>query len=135
MKKQCIILSFFNKMTIDKQFYAVNCLQFYRGDLMTVNRVQLSTNDILEKEFKKSMRGYNEEEVDEFLDIIIQDYEALNQEIERLRQENERFKKSSEQQPATRKQTTGAQVNYDVLKRLSNLEKAVFGQKLNEKEG
>lgn len=102
---------------------------------MTVNRVQLSTNDILEKEFKKSMRGYNEEEVDEFLDIIIQDYEALNQEIERLRQENERFKKSTDQQPVTRKQTTGAQVNYDVLKRLSNLEKAVFGQKLNEKEG
>ncbi len=122
-------------MTIDKQFYTVNCLQFYRGDLMTVNRVQLSTNDILEKEFKKSMRGYNEEEVDEFLDIIIQDYEALNQEIERLRQENERFKKSTDQQPVTRKQTTGAQVNYDVLKRLSNLEKAVFGQKLNEKEG
>ncbi len=122
-------------MTIDKQFYTVNCLQFYRGDLMTVNRVQLSTNDILEKEFKKSMRGYNEEEVDEFLDIIIQDYEALNQEIERLRQENERFKKSTDQQPVTRKQTTGTQVNYDVLKRLSNLEKAVFGQKLNEKEG
>ncbi|MEI3604767.1 cell division regulator GpsB [Pseudogracilibacillus sp. SE30717A] len=103
---------------------------------MTVNRVQLSVNDILEKEFKKSMRGYNEEDVDEFLDIIIQDYEALNAEIERLRQENERFKKSSDhQQPVTRRQTTQPQANYDVLKRLSNLEKAVFGQKLNEKEG
>ncbi len=103
---------------------------------MTVNRIQLSVNDILEKEFKKSMRGYNEEDVDEFLDIIIQDYEALQAEIERLKQENERFKKSSDQQqPVTRRQTTQPQVNYDVLKRLSNLEKAVFGQKLNENEG
>src|SRR5699024_4756060 len=102
---------------------------------MTVNRVQLTVNDILEKEFKKSMRGYNEEEVDAFLDIVIQDYEALFQEIDKLKQENERFKKSSES-PATRKQVAATpQVNYDVLKRLSNLEKTVFGQKLNEKEG
>jgi len=104
---------------------------------MTINRVQLSETDILEKEFKKSMRGYNEEDVDEFLDIIIKDYEAFNQEIERLKQENERFRKSAEQ-PISRKQATAPnQVNYDVLKRLSNLEKAVFGQKGtdNIKEG
>jgi len=103
---------------------------------MTINRVQLTANDILEKEFKKSLRGYSEEDVDEFLDIIIQDYEAFNQEIDRLKQENERFKKSAEQ-PAARKQQTAAapQVNYDILKRLSNLEKAVFSQKANEKEG
>lgn len=102
---------------------------------MTVNRVQLTENDILEKEFKKSMRGYNEEDVDEFLDVIIKDYEAFTQEIERLTQENERFRKSVEQ-PKTRKQTATAptQVNYDVLKRLSNLEKAVFGQKLTDAE-
>jgi len=102
---------------------------------MTINRVQLTETDILEKEFKKSMRGLNEEDVDEFLDIIIKDYEAFTSEIERLTQENERFRKSAEQ-PKKRKQTTTAptQVNYDVLKRLSNLEKAVFGQKLTEPE-
>ena len=100
---------------------------------MTVNRVQLTANDILEKEFKRSMRGYNEEEVDEFLDIIIQDYEAFTKEIERLKKENERFKKSSEQ-PRSRMAANNPQVNYDVLKRLSNLEKAVFGHRVNEKE-
>lgn len=99
---------------------------------MTINRIQLTETDILEKDFKKSMRGYNEEDVDEFLDIIIKDYEAFAQEITRLKQENERFRKSVEQ-PKTRKQPVApAQANYDVLKRLSNLEKEVFGHKLND---
>lgn len=102
---------------------------------MTINRIQLSANDILEKEFKKSMRGYNEEDVDAFLDIIIKDYESYQQEIDKLKAENERFKKSASQPTARVPANNPPQVNYDVLKRLSNLEKEVFGQKLNEKEG
>lgn len=100
---------------------------------MTFNRIELTANDILDKEFKKSILGYNEKEVDAFLDIIIRDYEALQREIIKLKEENERFKKSAV--TSTRQATAPTQVNYDVLKRLSNLERAVFGQKLNEKEG
>src|SRR5699024_10084397 len=98
---------------------------------MTINRVQLKETDILENEFKKSMRGYNEEDVDEFLDIIIKDYDEFTQEINQLRQENELFRKSTEQHRTqhTSRQAAPTQVNYDVLKRLSNLEKAVFGTK------
>src|SRR5699024_11756472 len=70
------------------------------------------------------MRGYNEAEVDEFLDMIIKDYEAFTQEIKRLKQENNRYKKNMEQ-PSTRASQNSHQVNYDVLKRLSNLEKEV----------
>jgi|SRR5699024_8164607 len=100
------------------------------GDSMTDNKVQLTPNDIVEKEFKRSMRGYNEEEVDEFLDIIIQDYEIFLKQIKQLKQENERLKRSLENSPATRQQQVAPQsANYDVLKRLSNLEKAVFGPK------
>ena len=101
---------------------------------MSEYRIQLTANDILEKEFKKTMRGYNEADVDEFLDIIIKDYEAFTQEVERLKQENERYRKSIEQ-PTSRMPANNQQVNYDVLKRLSNLEKEVFGQKRAEKEG
>jgi len=36
--------------------------------------------DIQNKEFKKSIRGYNETEVDEFLDEILKDYEKLYKE-------------------------------------------------------
>jgi len=40
----------------------------------------LTPLDIHNKEFKKSFRGYNEEEVDEFLDKVIKDYEQLYRE-------------------------------------------------------
>jgi DivIVA domain-containing protein len=97
---------------------------------VTGNRIQLNGKSILEKEFKTAMRGYNQEEVDEFLDIVIQDYEAFTQEIDRLKTEIVRLKKSSDSQVKTRSANgTPPQVNYDVLKRLSNLEKAVFGSK------
>jgi DivIVA domain-containing protein len=100
-------------------------------------QVQLTTKDILEKDFKTAIRGYNQEEVDQFLDIIIQDYETLHKEIERLKQENEKLKKQGSgvsSTPPRMRQTAPVQptignVNYDILKRLSNLEKAVFGKK------
>lgn len=50
------------------------------------------------------MRGYKQEEVDKFLDIIIKDYETFYQEIEQLRQENMRLKKQLEE--ASKKQPT-----------------------------
>ena len=37
----------------------------------------LTALDIKDKTFKSGFRGYNEEEVDEFLDIIVDDYESL----------------------------------------------------------
>ncbi|WP_106497443.1 cell division regulator GpsB [Lentibacillus sp. Marseille-P4043] len=95
---------------------------------MNGTNIQLSGKDILEKNFKTAMRGYNQEEVDEFLDSIIQDYEAFQQEIEKLQQENERLRKQTDQS-RTRSQAPNHQVNYDILKRLSNLEKTVFGKK------
>ncbi|CQR46653.1 Cell cycle protein GpsB [Paraliobacillus sp. PM-2] len=89
---------------------------------------QLSAKEILDKNFKTSMRGYNQEEVDAFLDIIIQDYERFMNQIDKLQQENNRLRKQSEQ-TRNRPATSNHQVNYDILKRLSNLEKAVFGKK------
>lgn len=38
------------------------------------------------KEFKKGFRGYNEEEVDVFLDQIKEDYEAIIKENESLKE-------------------------------------------------
>lgn len=101
---------------------------------MMSKRAQLNGKTILEKDFKTTMRGYSQEEVDEFLDIIIQDYDAFNQEIVRLQQEIEKLKKSTPdlQQTRTRATQQNTQVNYDVLKRLSNLEKEVFGKKFIE---
>lgn len=92
------------------------------------DQIHLSGKEILEKDFKTAMRGYNQEEVDEFLDKIIKDYDSFQQEIDQLKKENEALKQHADQKKV-RPTTTNHQVNYDVLKRLSNLEKEVFGRK------
>ncbi|MDY0396594.1 cell division regulator GpsB [Virgibacillus halophilus] len=101
---------------------------------MGAYQTKLTTKEILEKDFKVTMRGYHQEEVDEFLDTIIQDYEVLQQEINRLQQENEQLRKRSDEGQTRVQNTASTQVNYDVLKRLSNLEKAVFGKKITNAE-
>ena len=45
----------------------------------------LKPMDIHNKEFKKSVRGYDAEEVDQFLDEIIIDFEKMQRELELLR--------------------------------------------------
>ena len=37
----------------------------------------ITSMDIENKEFKKGFRGYHEEEVDEFLDLVKEDFENL----------------------------------------------------------
>lgn len=104
---------------------------------MLSDKIKLTAKEILEKDFKSGIKGYNKDEVDQFLDLIIKDYETFHQEIETLQQENLRLKKQLEENPrkATMPQTPSPSVgtgntNYDILKRLSNLEKHVFGSKL-----
>ncbi|QPC46655.1 cell division regulator GpsB [Mangrovibacillus cuniculi] len=99
---------------------------------MLANQVKLTAKDILEKEFKSSVRGYKQEEVDQFLDLVIKDYELFHQTIEELQQENLRLRKHAEdtqKRPPAPTQQAGT-TNFDILKRLSNLEKHVFGSKL-----
>ncbi|MBR2214488.1 MAG: DivIVA domain-containing protein [Selenomonadaceae bacterium] len=50
----------------------------------------LTPLDIHNKEFKRSFRGYNEDEIDEFLDRVVNDYEKLWRENERLKEDLER---------------------------------------------
>lgn len=48
----------------------------------------LTPLDIHNKEFGRSFRGYNEDEVNEFLDQVIKDYEALIRENKELEEKN-----------------------------------------------
>ncbi len=48
--------------------------------------------DIQEKEFPKAVRGYKEDAVDEFLDLITMDYEAMLLENDKLKTEVDRLK-------------------------------------------
>jgi cell division initiation protein len=53
--------------------------------------MRITPMDIEQQEFSKSFRGYNEEEVDDFLDKIVKDYEELINENARLNEEIERM--------------------------------------------
>ena len=52
--------------------------------------------EIENKEFSKQIRGYNADEVDEFLDLIIEDIEIMQQELLVLRNENAELKEQNE---------------------------------------
>ena len=98
-------------------------------------RMKLTAQQIVEKDFKKSMKGYNIDEVDTFLNIIIEDYEAFEQQLNLLKEENERLKQELTEAQNRRPTTTqpiASNTNVDILRRLSNLEKHVFGSKLAE---
>jgi len=53
--------------------------------------MRITPMDIEQQEFSRSFRGYNEEEVDDFLDKIVKDYEELINENVRLNEEIERM--------------------------------------------
>ena len=104
-------------------------------------RISLSTKDILQKQFKRSFRGFDIEEVDAFLDLIIRDYDTFQKEISFLQAENERLLTKVDElsrQATVAKTNRSSNVsssgvtNFDILKRLSNLEKHVFDSKLEE---
>ena len=106
---------------------------------MCQDRILLTTKDILEKEFKIDTRGYRPQEVDKFLDMIIRDYEEyarIIKELEadkkeliedniRLKQDNRILKTKLD----VVKEGNTTEINSaDILRRLSSLEKLVYGK-------
>ncbi len=101
----------------------------------------LTQKEIVDKDFKNTLRGYSPEEVDEFLDLIIQDYKSFQDEIEELTgqveelvEELDEISKQSEIRAQSQSTSQSSVTNFDVLKRLSNLERHVFGSKLEDSE-
>lgn len=56
--------------------------------------MMLKPMDIHNKEFKKSVRGYDPEEVDDFLDEIIVDFEKMQRELDLLRNQLSTYSES-----------------------------------------
>ncbi|WP_308162266.1 MULTISPECIES: cell division regulator GpsB [Exiguobacterium] len=101
---------------------------------MKMMQTELTAEAIYKQEFKTALRGYSQEEVDQFLDVVIRDYEKMTKEIERLRQENESLRRGSNEQAEPVKPAQPVASNYDMLRRISNLEKAVFGKQVGPSE-
>lgn len=108
---------------------------------MTVlqERLLLTPKDILEKEFKIDTRGYRPQEVDKFLDEVISDYDEMISMIKELEREkkdliDENIRLKQEVRNARTKldvlrNAVPVEVsNADLLRRLSNLEKIIYGE-------
>ena len=106
----------------------------------TMDNINFTPKDILQKEFKPKMRGYDPADVDTFLDSVIKDYENFGKEIERMKNENDRLtdkvdelnKQVSAGGTVEESAPVSGATNVDVLKRLSNLERRVFGAQLED---
>ena len=104
---------------------------------MDNSKIALTMQDILEKEFKIDTRGYRMQEVDQFLDIIIRDYNEYNNLIKKLKSDNldlanenaslkqelRSLKSSIDTAKGGEKEVT----NVDLLRRISQLEKIILG--------
>ena len=99
----------------------------------------LTTQDILDKEFKIDARGYRPQEVDKFLDMIMSDYTEFMNIIKKLEKENRilteennrikmEYRKLRDNIESASEGMSATGSNLDLLRRLSNLEKIVYGR-------
>ena len=105
------------------------------------DKITLTTNDILEKQFKVDARGYRPQEVDKFLDVIMEDYIEYNKmlkrydnELKSVLEENSRLKNEIRNLKSTLSiaENNKGVTNVDILRRLGELEKIVYGETHNE---
>lgn len=112
-----------------------------------LDNIKFTAQDILHKQFKEKSigKGYDVDDVDSFLDDVIKDYDTFNKELSRLQDENDRLKAKVDE--LNRQVEVGSSIgsttptpnsginnatNMDILKRLSNLERRVFGSQMGE---
>jgi len=106
---------------------------------MIKKNIVLSPREILRQQFKLDVNGYRVKEVDRFLDVIIEDYQMFEKIIQKMQNkisELENDNKSQLDQLREMKfkmnsindtQSIPAMSSVDVLKRISQLERIVFG--------
>ncbi len=106
---------------------------------MMNDKLFLTPQEILEKDFKIDARGYRMQEVDKFLDMIIRDYTEFLHTIKKLEQDNINLIEDNKKLQAeyrrlktnisvSEEERPGSSSTVDLLKRISSLEKIVYGR-------
>ena len=106
--------------------------------------MNLTAQEIYEKAFHVDLKGYAPAEVDEFLDMVIEDYQKYDEKVEELgaavTRYEEKIKELQQQLFALQSENenlnekvnsdfvNGSSNTVDILKRIARLEKAVFNQ-------
>jgi DivIVA domain-containing protein len=110
--------------------------------------LNLDVETILNKEFEVEFKGYSPIEVDQFLDLVVKDYDSYNQTIEELQQKVETFQATIDnlktkiidlESKLKDAETKSANDNVtpmvanlsqvDILRRIARLEQEVFNHK------
>lgn len=105
-------------------------------------KIFLTPQEILEKEFKVDAKGYRPQEVDKFLDMVIRDYTEFASIINKLKSDNKylaednaklkteyrKLKNIIDSAEENNNSSNNNFNNIDLLKRISNLEKIVYGK-------
>ena len=107
------------------------------------DKIYLTPQEILEHDFKIDARGYRPQEVDKYLDMVIRDYTEYNniiKELERqikdltddnatLQGEIRKLKANlASAESESENMSQRAVTNIDLLRRISQLEKVVYGK-------
>ncbi len=99
------------------------------------NHLKLSAEKIFNKDFSIDFKGYSPQEIDEYLDVIIKDYQIAEKVLDEMFDENRRLK----YQVATLEaeiielkaglavnEVNNDTSNIDILKRLARLEEIIL---------
>lgn len=111
---------------------------------MLFDEISLTPQEILEKEFKIDTRGYRPQEVDKFLDIVINDYTKFISLIKKMESDNKELieenmklkhelRNTKDKLEIVKDGSNKDVTNVDLLRRISQLEKIVFRSDNNDR--
>lgn len=91
------------------------------------DRRQLTPVDVQQKVFRLSFRGYNEHDVDQFLDEITEELASLHEENKRLREETESRGDSGSEEAKRRAEETVRRAREHAAKLIEDAERQTGG--------
>ena len=128
MKLNASLLDYSDFLFYHKLYWEIN-----------MEKLNLTPETILNKEFETDFKGYNAEQVDAFLDDILEDYQKMEDNVQELLdavsslQEQVKELKSKNLELEGRKMVfdlsnTTSYSSVDVLKRISRLEEYIYNK-------
>ena len=104
-----------------------------------MEQLNLTPDELLNKEFNVDFKGYSPNEVDSFLDSVLEDYQIMEDNVQELLNEIAKLKEQVKQLTAKNIELEGKKMAFDlsnttsyssvdVLKRISRLEEIVYNK-------
>ena len=119
-----------------------NCSKIFLNDILreiSMKKLNLTPEEILNKEFKVDFKGYAPNEVDAFLDSILEDYQIMEDNVQQLLDTVSALQNQVKELTAKNVELEGRKMAFDlsnttsyssvdILKRISRLEEQVYNK-------